>query len=71
MKEIINRASTQPPLFFRRLRNIGVALAGISAAILTAPVTLPAALVTFAGYAAVAGGVIGAVSQLVKKEEVE
>lgn len=71
MKEVIQRASTQPPLFFRRLRNIGVVLAGISAAILTTPVTLPATLITIAGYAAVAGGVIGAVSQLVKKEEVE
>jgi len=48
-----------------------VALASISAAILTAPISLPATLVTFAGYAAVAGGVLGAVSQLVKKEEVE
>jgi uncharacterized membrane protein HdeD (DUF308 family) len=71
MKEVINRAKTPPPPFFRRLRNIGVALAGIAAAILTAPVTLPATLVTIAGYAAVAGGVLGAVSQLVKKEEVE
>jgi uncharacterized membrane protein HdeD (DUF308 family) len=71
MKEVIQRASTQPPLFFRRLRNIGVALAGISTAILTAPITLPATLIAIAGYAAVAGGVIGAVSQLVKKEEVE
>lgn len=71
MKEVINRAKTPPPPFFRKLRNIGVALAGLSAAILTAPVTLPATLVTLAGYAAVAGGVLGAVSQLVKKEEVE
>ncbi|MEJ1934147.1 hypothetical protein WDZ92_28455 [Nostoc sp. NIES-2111] len=71
MKEVINRAKTPPPPFFRKLRNIGVALAGISAAILTAPVTLPATLVTLAGYAAVAGGVLGAVSQLVKTEEVE
>lgn len=71
MKEVINRAKTPPPPFFRKLRNIGMALAGISAAILTAPVTLPATLVTIAGYAAVAGGVLGAVSQLVKKEEVE
>jgi uncharacterized membrane protein HdeD (DUF308 family) len=71
MKEVINRAKTPPPPFFRRLRNIGVALASLSAAILTAPVTLPATLVTLAGYAAVAGGVLGAVSQLVKKEEVE
>lgn len=69
MKEVIHRASSSPPPFFRRLRNIGVALAGISAAILTAPVSMPAILISIAGYAAVAGGVIGAVSQLVKKSE--
>lgn len=69
MKEVIKRASSPTPLFFIKLRNIGVALAGISAAILTAPVALPAAVVTLAGYAAVAGSVIGAVSQLVKKAE--
>ena len=63
------RKPTPTPTIFIKLRNIGVALAGISAAILTAPVTMPAALVTMAGYAAVAGSVIGAVSQLVKKEE--
>lgn len=71
MKEVISRAKTPPPPFFRRLRNIGVALASIATAILTAPIALPATLVTIAGYAAVAGGVLGAVSQLVKKEEVE
>jgi hypothetical protein len=39
-------------------------LAGISTAIASSPVVLPAAIISIAGYAAVAGGVIGAVSQL-------
>jgi len=69
MKEVIKRASSPTPSFFIKLRNIGVALASVSAAVLTAPVVLPVAVLTIAGYAAVAGSVIGAVSQLVKKEE--
>jgi uncharacterized membrane protein HdeD (DUF308 family) len=52
------------PKFFKRLQQIGLALVAISAVIVTAPIALPTALVTAAGYAAVAGGVISAVSQL-------
>jgi uncharacterized membrane protein HdeD (DUF308 family) len=38
-------------------------LAAVGGAILTAPVAVPAALITIAGYVALAGGVITAVSQ--------
>lgn len=71
MKEVLKRASSSPPPFFRRLRNLGVALVSISAAILTAPVSLPTLLVTFAGYAAVAGSVLSAVCQLVQSDETQ
>ena len=53
------------PSFFRRLRNIGIALAAASGAILAAPVALPAAIITLATYVAVAGTVATAVSQAV------
>jgi hypothetical protein len=39
-------------------------LLGISGSIVAAPVLLPAAVVTVAGYVAVAGGVISAISQI-------
>ena len=61
---ILQRAQAPTSSFFKKLRNIGLALAAISAAIISAPITLPAAIVTVAGYLAVAGGVIGAVSQI-------
>lgn len=51
------------PKFFKVLRNIGLALAAASGALLAAPVALPAAVVTLAGYLAVAGTVVTAVSQ--------
>jgi hypothetical protein len=64
MNKIIQRAKAPTPKFFRILRNIGLALAAASAAIITAPIALPAAVVTVAGYVAVAAGVLSAVSQV-------
>ena len=43
---------------------IGLALLAVSGSIVAAPVALPAVVVTVAGYAAVAGGVLSAVSQI-------
>ena len=61
---IVDRAQAPTPKFFRILRSIGLVLLAISGTILAAPVTLPVALVSAAGYVAVAGGVISAVSQI-------
>ena len=60
---LIERIQSPTPKFFRKLRNIGLILGATSAAILAAPVALPVAVVTVAGYLAVACGVISAVSQ--------
>ena len=61
---IVDRAKAPIPKFFRILRSIGLVLLAISGTIIAAPVALPVALVSAAGYVAVAGGVISAVSQL-------
>ncbi len=60
---IVERVKAPTPKFFKTLRTIGLALAAVSGAILTAPVAVPAALVTIAGYVALAGGVMTAISQ--------
>jgi hypothetical protein len=60
---IIERVNAPTPKFFRVLRTIGLSLAAASAAILAAPIAVPAALVTVAGYVALAGTVVTAVSQ--------
>ena len=67
MKEIIQRLQAPTPKFFRRLRNAGLLLTGVAGAIATAPVALPAAVVTAAGYLALAGAIAGAVSQTAVK----
>lgn len=57
------RMKAPTPKFFRVLRTVGLALAATGGALLTAPVALPAALITMAGYLTVVGGVMSAVSQ--------
>ncbi len=68
MKKIISRAKAPTPKFFKVLRNIGLALATVGGTILAAPIALPVVVTTVAGYLAVAGGVVSAVSQLTTTE---
>ena len=60
---VAERVKAPTPKLFKTLRTIGLALAAIGGAILAAPVAVPAALVTIAGYVTLAGGVMTAVSQ--------
>ena len=68
---IKERVNAPTPSFFKKVRAIGIALAAISAAILTAPVSMPASLVTLAGYIGVAGGVMTGISQLTSEPRQE
>ncbi|MGO4904130.1 hypothetical protein [Flavobacterium sp. W20_MBD1_R3] len=61
---IVERAKAPTPKFFKILRNIGMALLAISGSIIAAPVVLPVAVVSIAGYAALAGGIISVISQI-------
>ncbi len=68
MSEIIDRIKAPTPKFFKTLRNIGLSMAAIAATVLTAPVALPAIIIQIAGYVAVAGGVLGIISQTAKED---
>jgi hypothetical protein len=63
MDNIINRMQDTTPKFFKILRNIGVAMAAASAAVFASHSELPKIVTDIAGYLAVAGSVMGAVSQ--------
>ena len=67
---IVERIKAPTPKFFKILRSVGLALLGISGTIVAAPIVLPATVVTVAGYLAVAGGVVSAVSQVTIPEEI-
>jgi hypothetical protein len=62
---IITRVKAPTPLFFKKLRNASLVLAGIGGTLLGAPVALPAVIAKLAGYLAVAGSVGASVSQAV------
>jgi hypothetical protein len=63
MSNIINRMSGKTPKFFKLLRTIGISLATAGATVMAAPIDLPTLVNEIASYVAVAGSVMGAVSQ--------
>ena len=66
---ILERYKKPTPKFFKTLRNIGIALATAGGAIIAAPISMPAIVVTIATYMTVAGTVATAVSQAVVTDE--
>ncbi len=67
MKTILKRARAETPSFFKKLRNIAATSAAIAGSLLAAPIVLPAAITTAAGYIVAAGSMAGIVSQLTVK----
>ncbi|MCL4640481.1 MAG: hypothetical protein M5Z89_15905 [Olivibacter sp.] len=66
--EITERIKSPTPKFFKRIRTIGLTLGAVGGALLTAPITLPATVVTIAGYLATAGIVASAISTVAKDD---
>ena len=62
--KIVERIKAPIPKFFKILRNIGLVMLAISGTVVAAPVVLPAVVVSVAGYMAVAGRILSAVSQM-------
>lgn len=63
------RYTKKTPTFFRKLRNIGIALATAGGVIIAAPISLPAIVISIATYLTVAGTVATAVSQAVVSDD--
>lgn len=61
--EVLERMSEPTPTFWKKVRNIAIALGSIGGAILVAPIALPAAVITAAGYLATAGTVATVLAQ--------
>ncbi len=66
---IVERYKKPTPKFFKTLRNIGIALATAGGAIIAAPISMPAIVITIATYMTVAGTVATAVSQAVVNDD--
>ena len=69
MKQIINRMQKPTPAYFKKVSNIGLTMAAVSASILASPVALPVLVIKVASYLAVAGGVMTTISQSAVKME--
>ena len=66
---LFQRAQAPTPKFFRLMRAIGISLAAVGGAIVSAPISLPLAIITIGGYMIVAGSVATAVSQFTIKSD--
>lgn len=61
---IKQRWSAKTPKFWKRVQKIAITLGAVAGVLVAAPITLPAAVVTVAGYAITAGTVAATLSQL-------
>ena len=61
---IAQRWSAPTPKFWKRVQKIAITIGAIAGVIVTAPLTLPVAVVTVASYAITVGTVAATLSQL-------
>lgn len=61
---IKERWSAKTPKFWKRVQKIAITIGAIAGVIVTAPITLPVAVVTVASYAITVGTVAATLSQL-------
>lgn len=67
MENLKERWNAKTPKFWKKVQRIGIIAGALGAAILTAPISLPAVIVTGAGYLIAVGGVTATLSQLTKE----
>ena len=60
---IINRLKATTPPFFKKVRNIGLIVAGVGTAIATLPVSLPVGLVAVSSYLIAIGTTAATIAQ--------
>jgi Mg/Co/Ni transporter MgtE len=61
---LTQRWNAPTPKFWKRVQQAAITVGAIAGVILAAPITLPAAVITVAGYVATAGTVAATISQL-------
>lgn len=67
--ELVKRLKEPTPKFWKKVQKIALVLTAIGGAIATAPVSLPATLVTIGGYLATAGAVGASLAQLTSEKK--
>lgn len=64
MKHLRKRWNSKTPKFWKRVQQIAIVAGTIAGVIIAAPIALPAAVITAAGYVITAGTVAATLSQL-------
>jgi hypothetical protein len=67
MESLRERWNAKTPKFWKKVQRIGIIAGAVGAAVIAAPVALPAVIVTGAGYLIAIGGVTATLSQLTKE----
>lgn len=68
LSEVKSRAMAPTPPFFQLLKKIGLIIAAIGLAVLTAPGAVPDILIAYAGHAVTAGTILVSICQLTVDE---
>ena len=71
MKTLKDRWSAKTPTFWKKVQRVGLVAGALGAALIAAPIALPAVLVTASGYLVAVGGVTAALSQLTVEDKKE
>jgi len=71
MTNIKKRWNAKTPKFWKKVQQIAIAVGAAAGVIIAAPIALPAAVVTVAGYLATAGTVAATLSQLTVEDSKE
>ena len=61
---LVQRWKAPTPKFWKKVQRVAITLGAVAGVILTAPVSIPATVITVAGYVATAGTVAATLSQL-------
>jgi len=69
MKHLKHRWNSKTPQFWKKVQHIAILVGAVAGTILAAPVALPAALITAAGYAVAVGTAVATVSQLTVEDK--
>jgi len=64
MEKLVKRWKAETPDFWKKVQKVGLAIGAIGGVIVSAPVVLPAGLITVAGYMVAVGSVAAVLSKL-------
>lgn len=69
MKHLKERWNSETPRFWKKVQKVAIIVGAVAGTIIAAPIALPAAVVTVAGYAVAIGTAVATVSQLTVEDK--